>query len=66
MNAMAVQAGSKKRFKVKDFLLEFSDDEKVAKEGGAGTQQPWQKMKFIAQMFVAQANADADKKKKRR
>lgn len=64
MNAMAIQNRSRKRFKVKDFLLEFGDEKDTPTnvEGG----QSWQKMKFIAQMFVAQANADANKKKRRR
>jgi hypothetical protein len=63
MNAVAMQVKSRKRFKVSDFLLEFADAGKDTPKMDGG--QSWQKMKFIAQMFVAQANADTKKKRRR-
>lgn len=66
MNAMAIQIRSKKRFRVKDFLLEFGDPGDTKDVPKEGKQENWKNMKFIAQMFVAQANADVNKKKKRR
>ncbi len=62
---IAVNRGTK-RFRIKDFLLEFDRQEKeVAKEGAAPAGKTWQQMKFIAQMWAAAFNADEEKKKKR-
>lgn len=63
-NITLASKGVSKRFRVKDFLLEFDNQEKTVKEGAKG--RPWQEMKFIAQMWAAAFNADEDKKKKRR
>ena len=56
-NLAATRGHSRKRFKVKDFLLEFGD-EKIA------PRQTWQEQKMIAQM-VAIALTEPDKKRKR-
>lgn len=62
MNVALMRAGSRKRVRVKDFVLDFTSDPKEVKEE---PQQTWQEMKFIARMFTAAANADAKKKRKR-
>jgi hypothetical protein len=54
----------KKRFRVKDFLLEFGDVEKEVKEEPKAA-PAWHAMKFIAQQQTAIANA-AEKKKNRK
>lgn len=62
MNGFAVMARSRKRFRVKDFLLEFGDPKNVA---NGKKQQTWQEQKFIARMFVAMANAPAKGRKRK-
>jgi hypothetical protein len=67
-NSAFARAGSRKRLKPSDFLLEFTE---VAKDDPTPTSDastpatPWQHMKFIAQMQVALAKADELKKQKR-
>ena len=53
-NSSAIISGSRKRFKVSDFLLEF--DEQVKAIPGQGPAQNWQRHKMIAKMFAAIAN----------
>lgn len=56
-NSMAIKAGSGKRFATKEFLLNFKMDEDAKVEPTAPA-PPWRKMKMIARLFTAQANAD--------
>lgn len=52
MNGVAITARSRKRFRVKDFLLTWG--------GGSSTTKPkqtWQEQKFIARMFVAMSKS---------
>jgi hypothetical protein len=64
-NVTLATRGARKRFRMKDFLLEFDRQEKeVKEEAQAETGQSWQQMKFIAQMWAAAYNADENKKKK--
>ena len=70
-NAASITSGSRKRFKVSDFLLEFDEEEKAIP--GQGPAQNWQRHKMIAKMFATIANkaeakrqARADKDKQRR
>jgi len=65
MNGFAAQMRSKKRFRVKDFLLEFGDPKQVAQ---GKKKQSWQEQKFIARMFVAMSKPAPPKpaKKKRK
>jgi len=57
-NIAVAKTRSRKRFKTKQFLLEFGPDKPLAQ----GQQQSWQEMKMIAQM-VAIAFTDRPKKK---
>lgn len=68
MNAAAMRAGSRRRFRVKDFLLVFKNKETPVPEAGGsddGERQSWQTMKFYARMYAAAANADQQRKRKR-
>ena len=69
-NIAAMQAGSKKRFRTSDFLLEFGDDEKPIVEAAEPLRksvytQTWQEQKMIGMMYAAAFNSDEQKKKKR-
>ena len=66
MNAAAMRGGSRKRFRVKDFLLVFKDAETKVKEEKDEPRQTWQEQKLIAQMFVAMSNAEQKQKKRKR
>lgn len=65
-NITLAARGSTKRFRMKDFLLEFGNEKdlQTPKEEGTTPGKTWQQMKFIAQMMTAQANADEGKKKR--
>lgn len=63
-NLTAMYAGSKKRYRTKDFLLEFGEEREV-KETKDDGRQSWQQQKMIAQMFVAMANAGTKRKRAR-
>lgn len=58
MNGFAVMARSRKRFKIKDFLLEWGKEAKVAEPGGKDNGQPWQKMKLVARMWAAASKVE--------
>ncbi len=61
-NTSLLRAGSRKRFRVSDFLLEFQNVVKeVKKEAG----QTWQQMRDIAKMWVAVGNAEEKRKRRR-
>lgn len=62
MNGIAVLARSKKRFRVKDFLLEFGDPKEINDKKPKKT---WQEMKFIAKMFVAASKPKAPRQKRK-
>jgi hypothetical protein len=66
-NAMAIRARSDKRFATSDFLLEFTDEglKKKQEDTTPAPSQDWQRMKFIARMFTAQANTDEEKRQSR-
>lgn len=71
LNGAAISRGSRVRFKVSDFLLEFDEKEKEIPGEAAG--QNWQRHKMIAKMFATIANkaeakrqARAEKDKQRR
>lgn len=69
MNAMAMAVGSKNRFEVKDYLLQFGEQEKKATKTHTKEAAPaWQQHKLIAQMFVALSKAEekAGKRKRKR
>lgn len=55
-NGFSAMARSRKRFKLKDFLLEWKDvdDEKTPEE----PKQPWQAMKLVARMWAAASKVD--------
>ena len=55
MNGIAIMMRSRKRFNVKDFLLEYGA-QKLGSDGDK-KRQTWKEQKFIARMFVAMANA---------
>lgn len=63
-NAALMRGGSKKRVRVSDFLLEFKDAETKIEEQ-QGPNAGWQRMKWIAKMFVASSKA-TEKKPARR
>lgn len=65
MNAMAMSVRSRKRWRVKDFLLEFTDEEKKVPADTQPQGTPWQVMKMFAKMSAAIANADEEKRKAR-
>jgi hypothetical protein len=60
-NTLIAVHGGKKHFHVKDFLLEFVDEE-VPKKVEA---KSWQEMKLIAQMMVAASGSEERRKKRR-
>lgn len=64
-NAMFARMGSRKRMRVAEFLLEFTEAQKVLESEGEAPAQPWQIMKFYAKAFAAAANAEEGKKQKR-
>lgn len=67
-NSAFARAGSRKRLKPSDFLLEFTEvaqEDPVATSEAATPATPWQHMKFVAQMQVALAKADEQKKNRR-
>lgn len=55
-NLAVVKSGGRKRFKVKDFLLEWGEERDVK-----GRRQTWQEQKMIAQM-IALAFTDPPRK----
>lgn len=61
-NVAAAKSGSRKRFKVSDFLLEFDEKEKALPEQGG---QTWQQQKMIAKMFAAIATVEEERKQTR-
>lgn len=63
MNGIAIMMRSRKRFRVKDFLLEYGAQKSVP--SNEKKKQSWQEQKFIARMFVAMANAPAKGKKRK-
>lgn len=66
-NVIAASVRSRHRFKVEDFLLKFRTPEetKAALEAAKGSPVDWQRMKFIARIAAATANADEEKKSER-
>lgn len=60
-NMLLASHGSNKRFRVRDFLLEFGSDKKVedAREG-----KTWQQMKQIAMMLTAESKGRFSKKQR--
>ena len=64
-NTLAAQSGSKTRYTTKDFLLQFTDEVVEAKKEVPAVPD-WQRMKFTARMFVAQANAEKKHGRRRR
>ena len=69
-NMMARRSGVDARFTARDFLLEFKEEVRVTEKPKPTTQgtpaAPWQTMKFYAQMYAAQANAEEKKKQQKR
>jgi hypothetical protein len=73
-NLAAARSGSTHRFTTRDFLLEWRDASELEKIEAEVKQAvapvepttPWQTMKFYARMYAAQANADENKKQKRK
>lgn len=63
-NMIAVSHGVKKRFRVKDFLIEFGDTEKKVEEPKEEG-KTWQQMKQIAMMLTAESKGRFAKKKRR-
>lgn len=66
VNSAAARSGSTHRVRVSDMLLEFTPDEKPS---AAPAQQPGKsesEMKFIARMCASLANADEDRKNKKK
>ena len=67
-NLAAARSGSRTRFTPKEFLLEFKEASEIkeVEKPEATPATPWQTMKFYARMFTAQANADENRKLKKK
>lgn len=63
MNIACARAGSKTRFKPKDLLLEWREEQPTV-EVPAAPRQSWQEQKMIAMMFAAASNTPTKRKKK--
>jgi hypothetical protein len=51
-------------FSFVDFLIPFGDEPRVERPKIAPPQQSWQEQKFYAMMFVAEANAATDRRRR--
>lgn len=67
VNSAAARSGSNQRVRVSDMLLEFTDDEKAAPAAPAARPGKSEaEMKFIARMCASMANAEEDRKTKKK
>lgn len=66
VNSAAARSGSSHRVRVSDMLLEFTDAEKAAPVAAAPQGKSEAEMKFIARMCTSLANADEERKNKKR